>query len=191
MNKKKLRRFFLSIFLLFFHQALAAEQRWQINLETLEQQIHQQINQIRRSHHLPSLAYDRQLAAIARGHSQDMAEQHFFSHINLQGETPSDRSQRQGWIWQKRLDAETSQTGIAENLFLTHLYDRIISRFEDGYQIAKDFEWQSQNRMISGIVQGWMKSPAHRENLLSPNYDREGIGVAISGNEVYVTEDLF
>jgi len=36
-----------------------------------------------------------------------------------------------------------------------------------------------------------MDSPPHRKNILSPNYDQQGIGVTISGHEIYVTEDMF
>jgi uncharacterized protein YkwD len=36
-----------------------------------------------------------------------------------------------------------------------------------------------------------MLSPEHRKNILNGNYDREGIGVAVSPNEeVYITQDF-
>jgi uncharacterized protein YkwD len=42
----------------------------------------------------------------------------------------------------------------------------------------------------SGIHQGWMKSPGHRENLLSPEVDRVGIAVVARGNELFAVADF-
>jgi len=39
-------------------------------------------------------------------------------------------------------------------------------------------------------VDGWMKSPGHRANILTPYFQNEGIGVAKSGNEIYVTQNF-
>jgi uncharacterized protein YkwD len=37
-------------------------------------------------------------------------------------------------------------------------------------------------------VAGWMGSEGHRANILSRNFDRSGIGVAINGSYVYATQ---
>jgi uncharacterized protein YkwD len=37
-------------------------------------------------------------------------------------------------------------------------------------------------------VDGWLKSPGHRANILSHDFDRSGIGVAINGTEAYATQ---
>jgi uncharacterized protein YkwD len=37
-------------------------------------------------------------------------------------------------------------------------------------------------------VQGWLDSPGHRANILSPDFDRSGIGVAINGGYTYATQ---
>ncbi len=40
------------------------------------------------------------------------------------------------------------------------------------------------------IVDGWMNSPGHRENILTETYDREGIGIGIGAEEsVWVTQN--
>jgi Cysteine-rich secretory protein family len=43
---------------------------------------------------------------------------------------------------------------------------------------------------IEGAHQGFMHSPPHRENILSPKYDAAGVGVVHSGNLYYVTQDF-
>ena len=37
-------------------------------------------------------------------------------------------------------------------------------------------------------VEGWMKSPGHRENILNPRYDTCGIGVAMAGDMAFATQ---
>jgi uncharacterized protein YkwD len=38
------------------------------------------------------------------------------------------------------------------------------------------------------IVETWLGSKAHRENLADPAYARTGVGAAVNGNSIYVTE---
>jgi uncharacterized protein YkwD len=37
-------------------------------------------------------------------------------------------------------------------------------------------------------VTGWLESPGHRANILSPDFDRSGIGVALNGTTAYATQ---
>lgn len=45
-----------------------------------------------------------------------------------------------------------------------------------------------------GLVDGWMDSPGHRENILDPDWRCEGIGIAIAeehnGIAVYATQNF-
>lgn len=157
----------------------------------LERQIHRQINRERQKHGLAPLGDDGELVAIARNHSLDMARNHFFNHVNLRGELPSDRARRQGWNKRKRIAPTTVATGIAENIFLTRLYEKIHTFKENGITVGKEYEWTDADRLVRTVVQGWMDSPHHRKVMLSSQYDRQGIGVVISGYDVYVTENLF
>ncbi len=40
-------------------------------------------------------------------------------------------------------------------------------------------------------VQSWMESHSHRENILYPDYDRIGIGVAYNGSLYYLSTQDF
>jgi uncharacterized protein YkwD len=157
----------------------------------LERQIHRQINRERQRHGLAPLVQDEKLTVIARNHSQDMARFNFFSHINPQGEGPAERGKRQGWDKKKRIGPNTWKTGLSENIFLNSLYNRIVITTRNGIAAGREYIWKSQEELAQTTVQGWMDSPSHRKNILSPLIDRQGIGVAISGNDVYVTEDMF
>lgn len=177
--------------LLLFSINAAATGATKIDFNELERQVHRGINRERHNAGLKDLKSDVHLAVIARNHSQDMARHHFFNHINLQGEDPMERSKRQNGPVSKQIDADSLVIGIAENIYWTHLYDQVITTTENGKNIHQDFHWLSLTQIAGTIVQGWMKSPGHRKNMLSPRYDRQGIGIAISGNDVFVTGDFY
>ena len=148
----------------------------------LEKRIHTLINQQRNSNGLSSLSFDPSLAAIARGHSQDMAKNNYFSHVNLKGLNPSDRGNQQGYTCRKDYGSYYTY-GLAENIFETShwtTYNGIrVNDFEP-------LETTAQNTVI-----GWMNSSGHRENILKTTYNREGIGVGIGSDyTVYITEDF-
>ena len=148
----------------------------------LENRIHELINQQRNANDLSSLSYDSSLAAIARSHSQDMAKNNYFSHIDLQGQDPIARGNRQGYPCRK--DYGSYYTfGIAENIFKTH-HDTT----SNGVTV-NDFE--SLEDIGQKTVNGWMNSPGHRKNILTSTYDREGIGIGIASDDtVYITENF-
>jgi uncharacterized protein YkwD len=175
------------------HYPVAADAGAQpkVTAAELERQIHQQVNRVRQSHGLPKLDRDEMLVAIARKHSGDMAHYHFFSHMNLQGEGPDERAQKLGWNKKKQRDANTWAVGPGENIFMNNLYDKVVTIKENGVAVKKEYAWKTQEEIVQTTVQGWMDSPPHRKNILSSNYDQQGIGVVISGHEIYVTEDLF
>lgn len=74
---------------------------------SLEDQVVGLINQERINNGLPALAVQSQLTAAARGHSQDMACNGFFSHTGSDGSTARDRIARQGY----------SASWVGENIY--------------------------------------------------------------------------
>jgi len=70
------------------------------------------------------------------------------------------------------------------------LQDRIITAripcFPDGENIEQTYTGDTPY----SIVQTWMNSQGHRDNILTPFYMREGIGVYDSLGNVFITEDF-
>jgi uncharacterized protein YkwD len=153
-----------------------------IDSAALEKRIHALINQQRNSNGLSSLSFDPSLAAIARGHSQDMAKNNYFSHVNLQGLSPADRGNQQGYTCRKDYGSYYTY-GISENIFETSHWTTY-----NGIRV-NDFE--PLEDIAQKTVNGWMNSPGHRKNILTSTYDREGIGVGIASDcTVYITENF-
>ncbi len=53
------------------------------------------VNAERRRRGLPAFQWDERIAAVSRAHSEDMAENEYFDHINLKGEGPYERLSRE------------------------------------------------------------------------------------------------
>lgn len=67
------------------------------DINPFEQQVVELTNQLRQQHGCPPLAVSPQLMQAARGHSEDMAENDYFAHINLAGNGPDRRAQMAGY----------------------------------------------------------------------------------------------
>ncbi len=56
-----------------------------------EQQVLELVNEQRANYGLAPLSYSKELEAVAYAHSKDMAQNNYFSHTNLSGQSPFDR----------------------------------------------------------------------------------------------------
>ncbi|EGQ1341193.1 CAP domain-containing protein, partial [Staphylococcus aureus] len=54
------------------------------------------VNAERKQHQLSTLKYSKQNSETARKHSKDMANNHYFDHTNLKGQSPFDRLKKDG-----------------------------------------------------------------------------------------------
>lgn len=165
------------------------DERPDFDEETLAQHIHAQTNQVRVSHGLEPLTYDPELARVARAHACDMGKHGYFGHLNLQGETPTDRARRMGYPTEREV-GPLIRSGIAENLFQGQFFRSAAYHVEHGARHIT-YLWFTQDGFAQDAVQAWLDSPGHRKNLLDPHSRVEGIGVEIvSDTEVYVTQNL-
>ena len=142
-------------------------------IKELEQRIHFLVNAQRPN----PLGFDKALAAIARTHSADMARYNYFSHDNLRGQSPTDRGAAVGYDCLKDYGPHYTY-GLAENIFYASLYEQYWT--VNGVIVRKD--WYEIQELAEVVVDGWMDSPGHRENILEDGYGLQGIGVAISSD---------
>lgn len=76
--------------------------------------------------------------------------------------------------------------GFAENIEQNNMYDSI--EYINGVPF---YHWLTEDQLAGSVVQTWMGSEGHRQNILTPAFYSEGIGVAIaSDDKVYITEDF-
>ncbi|MCL4502932.1 MAG: CAP domain-containing protein, partial [Deltaproteobacteria bacterium] len=122
-------------------------------------------NEARRKNGLPALEPDKTLMTLAREKSDDMIKRHYFSHPDPNGKTIRDhyaavRPQTGGMI------------GLGENISVQG------KTYNDSTTTARC------------IVDGFMVSPGHRQNILQPQYTHLGIGISIKDKEYYVTQSF-
>ena len=111
-----------------------------------------------------ALMIDPELSDVARKRAEDMAAKNYIAHAAPNGDTSA-----------TLLMAEDAhfQGLLGENIAAQH-YSAAIGVDVEGF--ARRF------------VDTWLKSPPHKENLSFADYNHTGVGAAVNGDTVYVTQ---
>ena len=110
------------------------------------------------------LVLDSELVGVAREKSADMAAKNYLAHANANGQTTTTII----------MDEDAAFEGLlGENI--------AAQPFLKAYGVDVEV-------FAHRIVAIWVASAPHRENLSYPSYDRTGVGAAVSGDTIYVTE---
>ena len=115
------------------------------------------MNRARRS--LPPYRFNQELASLARLHSRNMVQYHFFSHTDHEGLDPGARKQR-------------SFPGLFGSI---------------GENIAYN-AGATEEEAAWNLMRSWMDSPGHRANILRDSFTHVGVGVVERGEQVYATQ---
>jgi uncharacterized protein YkwD len=103
------------------------------------------LNAVRRSHNLPILRVSPELEAAARNHARSMARLGYFDH---------------------------DFAGLAFASWIQRYYPQLSRR---RWTAGENIIWSMQPLTPEDAVRWWMKSPAHRRNILSPEYREIGV----------------
>jgi len=147
----------------------------------IEQYILDYTNIERSSYGLDELILDSKLSQISQAHSDDMVENDYFSHVNLDGETPTDRAIAADYNVVKYLGDGYYATGIGEN----------IAKMPTGNVIGIGYVSDDAESIAKAIVDAWMDSDGHRANILNSQYTNMGIGVAFDGTYYIATQNFY
>lgn len=160
----------------------------QLNERQIEKLVHERVNEVRAAHDRQRLDFDETLREIARGHSTHMGSEGFYSHESPSGKDFQDRYADAGYSCRIPLGNGEYAVG-SENLASTYAY--IMVETSNGTT-----QYDTNEEVANAIVEQWLSSEQHRENLLKRYWDDEGIGVALSdrsndsGVRVYVTQNF-
>lgn len=136
-----------------------------LNTTLAEQLIHDEVNDVRRERGLSALQYHDGFATDARSHSRDMAQHDYFSHTTPEGT---------GIRARYGADCSTIGENIAQTYWRTN--------------VEGEGRLTSESELADSVVDQWMNSQGHRENILRGGWTAEGIGIGTDGDEVYVTQ---
>lgn len=107
------------------------------------------INHQRRARGLRRLRLNRKLSRAARWHSHDMVRRRYFDHVSRSGKDVVDRLYRSGYLGGR-----------------------------SSWMVGENLAWGTNVRGTPRqIVQAWMHSAGHRQNILNPRFREIGIGV--------------
>ena len=132
------------------------------------------------------------VCASALAQQDDVAAQEVFRLLN------QERMQRglAALKWDDRLaQAAVEHTRLlAEHKALSHQFNHepeLRLRYaRHSIRLDRAAENVAYDSSVQGAHEGFMTSPPHRENILSPKYDAVGVGVIHSGDLYYVTQDF-
>ena len=128
----------------------------------VEQAIYQKVNAERAKAGVPQLSYNSTMEKYARIKSQDMGDNNYFSHEDLNGNLITVKMKADG----------VSYKSWGENI-------AYIGGVSDANALAEQF------------MKNWMNSSGHRANILSTNFESIGVGVYKAGNRVYATQEFY
>jgi uncharacterized protein YkwD len=91
--------------------------------------------------------------------------------------------------------ARDHSCAVARGGFLVHttpqgesLRDRMTKAGKRFVMIGENIARVDGREPAARAVAGWLKSPQHRENIMSPGFTRTGVGACGSGRAVYFTQ---
>jgi uncharacterized protein YkwD len=133
-------------------------------LPKVEDLVFEMTNQARRAKGLPPFIQDAELTQAARAFSDDMLVRRFCDHTTPDGvsfdERISDRYRHRVRL-------------MGENIW-----------YASGYNVAKI------QQVAKEIVDDWMSSPGHRENILDPKFTHLGVGVSARNHTIRATQEF-
>jgi uncharacterized protein YkwD len=166
----------------------AAPQPPPADVDALEMRIHARVNAARTERGRPPLDWSAKHHPLARTHSTAMADAGFFDHVDPSGRDVNDRADALDLSCPPGADGSTRR-GFGENLYMASRYhERRVQKRSDGTVIRRTYDWKRPKTMAREVVEGWLRSPGHRDNLLSDAYRTESIGVALRDTTYYVTQ---
>lgn len=143
--------------------------------------IFDETNAARLQEGLSPLTWDDDLAAIAAAYSERMGRQKFFSHTDPDGHDQSYRAEAAGYQTIKEIEGG-KRIGVSEN----------IAYVGTGNVVSYGYVNPTNPSSIAGIIMdGWMKSPGHRNNIMDPLSDRIGVGLSYHDEYWYATQEFF
>jgi uncharacterized protein YkwD len=133
-------------------------------LAKVEDLIFDLTNQARLARGLAPLARDDELGNVARAFSNDMLVRRFFDHT-----TP------EGLPFEKRL---------------ANQYRHWVHDMGENIWSGSGYAPRETQELAQEIVNDWLNSPGHRENLLDPDFTHLGVGVSARHDRIRATQEF-
>ena len=160
-----------------------------LNRGEIEKWVIEFTNEERISAGLQPLRHAAAISDIARSHSENMARLGLMSH-DIGGRDPTDRAVTAGYNCRAYRGDGSYSYGLSENVAEHPRVTQWMGRGRSYHPV--DYSRDAED-MARELVQGWMSSPGHRENILDGDSRRIGVGIAIkeSPEYGYISETVY
>ena len=129
-----------------------------INTATVEQALFEQINNDRAQMGLNQVEWDETAAIAARKHANELAQNNYIAHWNLQGKKPQQRYREAGGLY-----CTSENVGYA---------------WFKGYTLAQDLVLKNTLKIHAEMMAEVPPDDGHRKNILEPHHTHVGVGLA-------------
>jgi uncharacterized protein YkwD len=116
--------------------------------DPLESAVVGKVNAVRKASGLQPLVSRPALERAAEDHALDMAQHGYFSH---------------SW-----------SSGASFSSWIRHYWPG--PSFRGSWSVGENLYWRGPTITATNVVRGWMSSPPHRRNLLTPRWRAIGVG---------------
>ena len=160
-----------------------------LNRGEIEKWVIEFTNEERINAGLQPLRHDAAISGIARSHSENMARLDLMSH-DIGGRDPTDRAMAAGYDCRAYRGDGSYSYGLSENVAE---HPRVTQWRGLGMSYRPVDYYHDTEEAARGLVQGWMSSLGHRENILDRESRRIGVGIAIqeASEYGYVSETIY
>ena len=124
---------------------------------------------------MPPFTHDSAISDISRQHSENMGKTGIFKH-EINGADPTDRALAAGYDCRAYLDDGSYTYGLSENI---HQYPRVQMWSLTASNWRPVMYVLDARDMAQALVDGWMDSSGHKENILDLYSRRIGVGVYV------------
>lgn len=147
-----------------------------LNTTKVERLVWKYTNEMRRENGLSEVRYAPRIAELAERHAENMAEYDYVDHTQPNGQTGEER-------YDSVCDYSGSGYTFGENVNGAWYNEEF-----EAWGTGEKIRLESESEVARYLVDSWMRSSGHRENILNPEWSEIGVGVAVSGNKVYAAQ---
>jgi len=169
--------FYAQIALLFGQEKPIHIKNDSFNKKFLEHLIKIKIDSVRHVYHCKSLVNDSILYIASKHHADYMNENNRMSHFEANAKKTRTPQLRAEYFGAKKY-------GVGENVLLTP-YNVVITT-----KNKRKLNTITYHKLAESIVVGWVNSPGHFKNIITPSYQITGVSVAINKekNKLYACQ---
>jgi uncharacterized protein YkwD len=134
------------------------------HLPKVEDLVFELTNRARQAKGLPPFIKDAELTQVARAFSDDMLVRRFFDH--------------------------TTPDGVSFDERIADRYRHRVRIMGENIWYASGYNVDQIKQVAKEIVDDWMSSPGHRENILDPKFTHLGVGISARNHTIRATQEF-